>query len=311
MNSYCSTNDRTAPNVYGQFTGRLYSGILFLSILFFAFLLSSCGSSKSDGVGNSYLARIGVAATDLDRNIAALKPEFVVEFQEKGGLYLGMAAGGAGASSSQQIKTIGDIQSVSFIVFDEKGRLLDSMYTDVITRSGLAEPESASLVISAGVAWRPKPPAPQEFHLIMLVRSHSSVWIRETVTSFDLPLYTESILLDLKHTQKGKGLEFILSAERVAEPSGEEYLPSSEAFRITLFNGPTRLWSSSEGMAFTQAIGPVEPQELGGKVEYRVLWNGTDTNGQQAKRGALTVEALIPAKPAPYVLRKEIQWNAQ
>ncbi len=293
-------------------SGALYSGVLGLSTLLFALLLSSCGSSQSKkGVGNSYLTRIGVPATDMDRNIAALKPEFVVEFQDEGTLYLGMTTGSTGASDSPQMKAVGDIQSVSFIVFDEKGNMLDSMYTNVITRSGLAEPATASLAASAGVVWRPRPPAPQKFHLIMLIRSSSGVWMRETVTSFDVPLYTESLLLDLRYKKHGTGLEFTLSAERVMAPPDDEYLPSSEAFRITLFNGPTRLWSSSEGKAFTQAVGSVEPQKIGEKVEHRALWNGTDTNGQRAQRGALTVEATIPAKPNPYVLRQEIQWNAQ
>ena len=291
---------------------RLAGNILAsLVLLLTALAFVSCGGSKSAGTGNSYLKRIGLEPTAMDKSIASLNPDMVVEFQDKGNIYLGMTAGGSGAGSSPAMKAIADIQSVSFIIFDDKGTMLDSLYTDVITRSGIGEPESASLAVSAGVSWRPRPPAPQQYHMIMLIRSAQGAWMREVRTSFDVPLYTESLLLNLQHSRKGSGLNFTLTAERVMEPETEEYLPSGEMFRITVYSGPTRLWSSSDGKMFTQAVGAVEPEKLGEKVTYEAFWNGAGPEGQPTPSGALTIEAVIPAKPAPYILREEIQWNAQ
>lgn len=311
MISRSTSRNRTGRAAPGSLL-RLAGNILASLVLVLPALASvSCGGSKSAGTGNSYLKRIGLEPTELDRSIASLNPDMVVEFQDKGNIYLGMTAGGSGTGSSPAMKAIADIRSVSFIIFDDKGTMLDSLYTDVITRSGIGEPESSSLAVSAGVSWRPRPPAPQQYHMIMLIRSVEGAWMREVRTSFDVPLYTESLLLDLKHSRKGAGLSFTLTAERVMEPETEEYLPSGETYRITVYDGPTRLWSSSDGKMFTQAVSPVAPEELGEKVRYEAFWNGTGPAGQAATSGALTIEAMIPAKPTPYILREEIQWNAQ
>lgn len=293
-----------------EMSGLFERSRVILPIIFpMSVVLASCGGSRTDG-GGLYMKRVGWTATDLDKDVGALKPQFVVEEGDGGGLYLGMTASAGGAEDSPQMRALNSIQSVSFIAFDSDGNLLDSLRTDRIIRSGLGGPES-SLAASAGVTWNPASPIPQKLHLVMVIRSSSGVWPKEVLTSFDAPLYSEPIVLDLDYAPRGKGLEFVLTARRVTETKGEEYLPSAEMYRIELFNGPTRLWSSSGGKAFAQVIGPVDPDEIGEKIEYRAVWNGTDATGAPARSGALTVVATIPAKPNPYTLRKEIEWTAR
>lgn len=280
--------------------------ILFLPLLFLVLAsLVSCGGSKESG-GSFYMKRVGITSADLDKSIAAISPQLVIEQQDDRSFYLGMTASAAG-EGSPQMAALNSIRSVGFIVFDADGNLIDSLYTERIGRSGLGGGD-ASLTASAGTEWRPAPPVPQKLRIVMYMRTSGGVWPKEVITSFDEPLYAEPVVLNLDYAPSGNGLEFVLTAQRVAEAPEGEYLPSSEAFRIEVYNGPTLYWSSSRGKAFAQMIGQVEPSEIGGKAEYRAVWPGVDSTGKAAGKGALTVVATIPAKPNPYTVRKEIQW---
>jgi flagellar hook assembly protein FlgD len=82
-------------------------------------------------------------------------------------------------------------------------------------------------------------------------------------------------------------------------------------YRIEVYEGPVQIWSSSFGKSFTQNITKVEPDKIGETVVYQSFWDGTENNGKAAPTGTLTVVATIPAKPKPYVVRKEFNWTGR
>ena len=62
--------------------------------------------------------RMGLKASDLDKRLGALNPQFVVRAKEGESIYLGMSAGAGGGMDSPGMQALNDIQSVSFVMFD-------------------------------------------------------------------------------------------------------------------------------------------------------------------------------------------------
>lgn len=290
----------------GEPVGRL---VLYSAILLLAVMTVSCGGSKDDGLSRQYLKRIGAGAADLDRSIAALNPNFSVTIAENNRLHFGMTAVANGKEGSPEWKTLNDLTSVSFVVFDADGKYLDSLYTDEIERTGVARTTGTSLTANAGVFWRPDPPFMEKFRVILTIRTVGGIWIQEAVTSFAAPMHSEPIVLTASHEKKGSGLDLRIKAERLTETGHQEYLPTAEGCVMKLYDGPNLIWSSSDGQMFAQVKSTVEPNIVGEIKTFNEHWDGTDRSGQPVPAKALTLEALIPAVPEPYVIRKEIQWT--
>ena len=263
--------------------------------------LVGCGGSKA--VGNSYLKRIGKTPFDIDSSIHALRPEIVVEPTIGRELYLGVKIGSDGRSTV-------DISSASFITFDLDGDIIDSLFTDRVDKSGIATSPGSSMT-RAGVNWTPPSGIDKEFRLVVILNAPERMWLREVLATLPPPVDAEPIELTLTVDEVDRGLDFLLRAERVTETDGAEYLPSGERFRIEIFDGPTRIWSSSDDQMFTQATTTVEPEEVGDVVTYRTSWQGMRSDGIPVKSGAYTIVATIPAIPHAYTVRKEIRWTAR
>ena len=289
---------------------RYISAILLLTALSLPIGMSACGGSKESTVGNSYLKRIGLTPYDLDTGIAGLNPEIVVQPNDDGTLYLGVLIGVGERERSMRLGTITELKSFSFIVFDTDGKWIDSLYTDDITRSGLGG-RATSIMASAGTTWKPDAAAPHRFRLVTLINTESGTWLKEVVATLPEMIASDPIVLTLDPEEKSGGIEFILKARRVKEPPVTEQLPTSETHRIEIYEGPISIWSSSDGKSFTQAIGKVEPDDVGETATYKVFWNGNTRSGTPARRGTYTIVGTIPAKPTPYTIRKEFEWGGR
>ena len=279
----------------------LTTGIL-LSLSLFA-----CGGSKDSTAGNSYLKRIGLTPYDLDTNIAALNPEIAVQPNDDGSIYLGVLIGVGERERSSRLGTISELKSFTFITFNLDGEMMDSLYTDDITRSGLGG-RATSLMASAGTTWNPSDFSSKKFRLVTLIRTESGLWLKEVAATLPEMAEVDPIVLNLTSEKKSEGVEFTLTAKRVSEPLVTEQLSTSETHRIDIYDGPILVWSSSDGQMFAQVISTVEPSKVGETTTYKVLWNGKTRTGN-AKNGTYTVAATIPAKPNPYTVRKEFLWN--
>ena len=280
------------------------SGFLFLLILLG---ISACGGSTDSAVGNSYLKRVGMTPFDLDTNIAALNPEVVVQPNEDGTIYIGSLIGVGERQRSSLIGTISELKSFSYILYNEKGKMIDSLYTDDITRSGLGG-RATSMMASAGTTWTPPEAAPKSLRVITLIRTESGTWLKEVAATLPEQIATDPIILTLDINEKSEGVEFVMTAKRLQEALVTEHLPTSEMYRFEVYEGPIPVWSTSDGQMFAQVNTPVEPDKVGETTTYKALWNGRQRTGA-IKKGTYTVVATIPAKPTPYTIRKEFQWR--
>lgn len=120
-----------------------------------------------------------------------------------------------------------------------------------------------------------------------------------------------AITLDVR--TRTVGVEFLVRVERTANAPEGEYLPSGEKVRIEIENEVgEQFWSSSAGKMFTQAIGTVEPIQIGEFAEYREYWDGQNTlTGGRLPQGRYRAIVTIPAKPKPYILREEFIWSGR
>lgn len=282
---------------------RFSRSLLFLLLsLPLATGIPGCSSSKSSG--DAYLDRIGVSTLDFDRSIAELAPELVVNRAAQNRAYVGLLASGS-PRQPNRLATMNTIESASFVVIDESGGIIDSLYTDEFEVSGLGGPDGGS-IMAGGVEWYIDEKVPDSFTLITIVRSGDRFWLRQARTTLPIMAGFDPIRLELDiEPRSGGGLMFELKAERVDEKPVTEHLPSDEEFRITVFDGPNVIWSSSDGKTFENERTDVEPDEIGERREWTIEWDGTATTGGAAPSGTVTIEARIPTRPSPYVIRKD------
>ncbi len=289
---------------------RNFSSLITAFAMTLPLLLTSCGGSTSGSIATKYLKSLGMTAYDLDTNIAALDPEVVVQQNDDGSIYLRMLVGVGGSDRSEQMATFSDLESISFVIFNKGGtKRLDSLHSSDVTKSGLGG-TATSMMASAGVTWDPEETPPREFNLMTLIRSGSGMWLIAKLARLPELARTDPILLTLYHQEKSDGIKFTLTAKRVSEAPVTEFLPTGETFRIEVYDGPLPVWSSSDGKAFTQSTGPVEPEGVGERKKFSATWNGQTPTGP-ARNGVYTVVATIPAKPTPYTIRKEFDWKAK
>lgn len=270
-------------------------------------MIYGCSSPKG-GIGNQYLKRLGIHTYDFDYDLNELSPEIVVNRHTPEDVYLGIVAT-AGDDGSPRMKTIMRIASISFVVLDDDGKIVDSLYTEEITMSGISSGRG-STVASAGVEWTPEVIPSSMFTLVTIVRtSDSGLWVRQAATTLPKMLDYDPITVSLDIQPKGDGLFFIASAERHIEAGETEYLPSSEQMRITIYDGPVKIWSSADGAAFTAAVSKIQPSKVGQEKTWEIVWDGTSTDGKRVDGGLYTIEAMIPSRPTPYYVRKDYRWT--
>ncbi len=270
-------------------------------------MIYGCSSPKG-GVGNQYLKRLGVHTYDFDYDLNELSPEIVVNRHTPEDVYLGIVAT-AGDAGSARMKTINRIGSVSFVVLDDDGGVVDSLYTEEITMSGISSGRG-STVASAGVEWTPEVIPTDLFTLVTIVRTtDDAFWLRQAATTLPKMLDYDPITVSLEVEPKEPGLFFIASAKRHIAAGETEYLPSSEQMRITIYDGPVKIWSSADGAVFTQAISKIQPTDVGEEMTWEFVWDGTGSDGKRVAGGLYTIEAMIPSRPTPYYVRKDFRWS--
>ena len=104
---------------------------------------------------------------------------------------------------------------------------------------------------------------------------------------------------------------FGLEAERISK-NEEEYLPSSEMFRVVILDLKGKeVWNSSKGMASLTVITSILPEKVGEKYNYEISWNGISDSGKLLSPGKYKVILTIPAKPKSYVDDLELNWSGK
>ncbi len=84
---------------------------------------------------------------------------------------------------------------------------------------------------------------------------------------------------------------------------GNEILPSSEDFRVEVMdtNRITLLWSSYHNQDFLAGVRKVEPQIIGEKKEYKMVWNRRNNKGLIVTNKLVWVRIMIPAMPENFI----------
>ncbi|MBU3741346.1 MAG: hypothetical protein FGM24_03560 [Candidatus Kapabacteria bacterium] len=143
---------------------------------------------------------------------------------------------------------------------------------------------------------------------VSVVTASDHVVFPQAVTMID-PSAVE--LSPFQHVTDDGGIELGAHVQRVWLPE-QEYLPSSEDVRVTVFNASgTEVWNSGSGMAFLTMITSVQPQERGDVATVSRIWNGQTSSGTTVPKGTYTAEILIPAIPFPYRSTLDVQWPPQ
>ena len=278
------------------------------AVLIFSTQFFACSSSKKGG--NAYLERIGITTLDFDREMESLSPELVVNRTTRTNVYLGILATGSDAQPTR-LSAMSQIESVSFVVIDKDGNPIDSLYTDDVQMSGLGGSEGSS-ILAAGTNWAFNDGMPNNFTLVVIVRAGKRIWVRQASTTLPVMAGLDPIELSLDVVPKDDGhLEMTLTAKRIDRPPVTEHLASGELYRITIFDGPFKIWSTADKAAFTSVITDVVPGDVGDAEEWVIDWDGIKSDGKQANSGNLTIEARIPALPSPYVLRKDFRYGGR
>jgi hypothetical protein len=282
--------------------------------------LAACSSSKnstSSQGGSTPSTKLAVPNDSLDATLDALNPEFTINPIGPGRYSLNLMVGAGGTPDSPPLGALRSIASVDFRVFAPDGRLLGSKSTSEVPTSGTMNRETgeASVIASTFVHWTADEPVAPGSYAVMTIHTRNGIVVRRQEFAVEPPrkIGSQPIAMSLDVENRGPGVEFLLTVERVAPAPEGEYLPSGEHYRIEIESsvGET-LWSSSYGKVFIQSIGSVEPANVGEKVEYRVLWDGISTTWHKPlEPGTYRIIATIPAKPKPYVLREEFTWSGR
>jgi len=102
---------------------------------------------------------------------------------------------------------------------------------------------------------------------------------------------------------------FSLTATRLANVINE-YIPTSEEFRVEILSGKGNLvWSSNFGMNYLQVILQVKPEKIGETHKYSLEWNGQTNKGVPAPPGNYTANLIIPARPKHYSSTIQFHWK--
>jgi len=102
---------------------------------------------------------------------------------------------------------------------------------------------------------------------------------------------------------------FTVTATRLANVINE-YIPTSEEFRVEILSGKGNLiWSSNFGMNYLQVILQVRPEKIGDTYKYSLEWNGQTNKGVPATPGNYTANLIIPARPNQYSSTIQFHWK--
>ncbi len=102
---------------------------------------------------------------------------------------------------------------------------------------------------------------------------------------------------------------FILEAERVKKVE-DEYMPSSEDFRVEIMSDKAKvLWSSNYNKNYMMVVGDVLPKEVGETHFYEMKFTGEKNSGNELQPGKYTAFLVIPSKPNHYVRQIEFTWG--
>jgi len=111
--------------------------------------------------------------------------------------------------------------------------------------------------------------------------------------------------------QTDSSITFALLAQR-HRGFGEDYHPTSERFRVEIFDQDGNLrFSSNHGIDYLQAIYPVEPRIAGEFKRYTFEWLGYDNAGDILPPGRYTAVLSLVAKPYPYTARVSFDWQGR
>lgn len=248
-----------------------------------------------------------------DSAIAALAPKISVDPTAAGYAFNLMI----GAGSPASLATVHSLRYFSVVIYDRDNARVDSATNEEILTSGTmsSETHQASITAFATIAWHPARDPGEGAYAIARVGSATGSFATRLPlpAAAPSPKPTKPIVLTLDVQSRAAQAEFILRVQRVGPAPEGEYRPTGERFRIVLQDDVgDMVWSSSEGMVFTQMVGAVEPTEVGKEIEYRAVWNGRDQRTHMlAGPGTFRVTATIPAKPTSYVLREEFTWSGR
>lgn len=206
---------------------------------------------------------------------------------------------------------------LSLVVYDSTQRMTPQRAYAVVDRDTLAfslagsgaPNRVATLSYTAGVERTSREVVEKgALRALLVVETSAGIWS----DTMDVPLtYATSLALEPFVVPHPDGVELGCMAHRLL-PRPDEFLPSSEAFRLIIRdrNGQV-VYRSDEGMAFLQVITPVEPRTVGEHQRFSFIWRGTSSSGQTVAHGTYSAEMTIPAVPFPYTATVEITWPQQ
>lgn len=85
------------------------------------------------------------------------------------------------------------------------------------------------------------------------------------------------------------------------KPLENEYLPTSEDYRVEVFSEKTTLiWSSNYSSNFLQVVSDVEPLKTGESKTHEIIWKCVNNSGKKVPPDNYIVKMTVPAKPNPY-----------
>jgi len=280
-------------------------------------LAAGCASPLKLAGDGREAEKEAIGSDPVDVALQAQEPDFYVNYAggTPGDDYtIGFSVGSSPASQR--------IRSFEARIFNAYGSRLAQITTDRIDASGTANGSTGTVsgMIYGSTAWSADVGAGT--YAVLLLRTDSGVVARyvpfpggeqAAAPTREAALHERILAMVLTSERRGSGTEFRLSVRRIAAPPDGEYLPSGEKFRIDVIDGSGRtVWSSSNGRSFTQAIGSVDPAEVGAETEYRAMWDGRDDLAHgRAAPGTYRIVATIPAKPTPYILREEFTWSGR
>jgi hypothetical protein len=118
------------------------------------------------------------------------------------------------------------------------------------------------------------------------------------------------MLLQAKYSHVENGdIKFALLAERL-NVVNDEYLPSSEDFRVIIFNSNSDLiYNSDHEQNFLMVIKKVEPSGIGSKKEFEMIWNKKSNFNKTVTPGKYKANLMIPALPYSYSITLDFEIN--
>lgn len=295
--------------------------LMIASLLLAGAVTFVAGCKSTEKISNetsSEAAKVSLPADSLDATLDGMNPEFGVS-TDGGGSYVIYAAVGAGGDpTSPTVRALHRITSMTADIFTPDGRHITRLETVEVTASGVAnsETQGVSLTAYGKVEWNPhQRVAPGTYAIVALHTDSGRVARRITIESGGAEPATDGspIVMTVEANSRGTNVEFLVRVERVTPAPDGEYLPGGEQISVELRNdvGET-IWNSSTGRGFTQAIGTVEPTEVGRTVEHRVLWDGrSGLSRSRAHPSVYAIIVTIPAEPRPYILREEFTWSGR